>query len=82
MLKKTLITLTLVLLGGTSLYLTVVMYGSEAALYERHPSIDRKVVKKAHRRLVRAAMRGELKDVDTNDDEAMDRIFLGIVRTM
>lgn len=50
--------------------------GSTIAIQERHPHLDYDVVRDAHWNLIKAGLRGELKDVDTDDDVVMDALFL------
>lgn len=52
--------------------------GSEAALMDRFPDIDPKIVVKAHRKMFFAALRGEV--ADDPSDEGLDALFLEHVR--
>lgn len=51
-------------------------------LYGRFPELDRKVVRKAFRKMMAKSLRGELTDAQTANDDTMDATFLRIVCDM
>lgn len=57
-------------------------YGSEGALMERFPDIHPDDVKAAHRKMFRAALKGDFANVDMDDEELMDHIFLSYVNNL
>lgn len=61
-------------------YFTIL--SSEVALFERFPDIDPKVVVKASRKMYFDALRGKFANIDTNDEELMDHVFLNYVKTI
>lgn len=76
--KKFLIiaTATSAVLGLGSFAYLVSFIGSTIAINERHPHLDYETVRAAHWSMVKRALKGEIEDVDTEDDEVMDRLFL------
>lgn len=56
--------------------------GSEGALMERFPDIDPDDVKAAHRKMYRAALKGQYNDLDMDDDAVMDSVFLAVVNNL
>lgn len=70
----------LIAVTGSIAYV-ISFYGSEAALIDRFPDIDYKIVVKVHRQMFRDALRGKMSDVP-NTDEAMDEIFLARVQEL
>lgn len=76
--KKFLIiaTATTAVLGlGTFAWL-VSFAGSTIAIQELHPHLDYDTVREAHWNLIKSGLRGDLRDVDIDDDEVMSRLFL------
>jgi hypothetical protein len=77
--KKTPVLITagiIALLGVGSI---IAYHGSEGAIRERYPDIHPDDVKAAHRKMFRAALKGEFANVDTDDDAVMEKIFLSYV---
>lgn len=82
--KKTLIIAaasTTVLGLGAFAYL-ISFIGSTIAIQERHPHLSYDTVREAHWSLVKAALKGELKNFDTDDDAIMDALFLAEVERL
>ena len=68
--------------GTLTLYSYAKLIFSEAALMERFPEVPQRDIIKAHRRMVHAALQGELKDVNTDDDVAMEEVFIKHLRAV
>lgn len=70
-----------VLVVGTAVVVaasTVRSYNQD--IYNRFPQVDRKVARKAYRKMLWKAFNGELTDAQTSTDEIMDVVFLDLVR--
>lgn len=47
-------------------------------LYGRFPDLDRKIVRKAYRKMMLRALRGTYTDEQLETDESSDLVFLGV----
>lgn len=57
-------------------------FGSEHAIMQKFPDIAKSDVRTAHRKMVLAALKGDFKNVDMNDDNVMSNIFLSFVNNL
>lgn len=48
----------------------------EQIIVERFPDLDPKIVRKVYRKVLRGAYAGKYPNVDFNDEEALDSLFL------
>lgn len=62
--------------GLIRLYWSVSFEGSQAALEERFPHIDPSIVREVHKEIIRETFRGNLKNVDIDNEAAMDALFM------
>ena len=67
---------------ATAAFYTVAFYGSEGALIEKYPDIDPVDIKAAHRKMYRAALKGEFQNVNMDDDDVMHHIFMSYVNNL
>ena len=61
-------------LSGVAYYISIL--GSEAALMDRFPNHDPKILVKASRQMLLEAWSGKYNDIDTEDDKVLDNIYI------
>jgi hypothetical protein len=69
-----------VLVSATALAALVSYEGSTSALIERFPNVDPKILRKAHKQMIKDALAQKLPDATSDED--YDKIFLSLVEKM
>ncbi len=56
--------------------------GTLISLAERHPTIDKKIIRKLHFEMAKDALLGKYDDIDLSDVNECDKIFLAKVQKL
>lgn len=75
-------TIASVVVVGAIAAIAVQFHSYHQDLYGRFPELDRKIVRKAYRRMMLVALSGQLTDEQTANDDTMDRVFLDEVQKL